>query len=80
LRRSHALSRAISWRSFGRVLPPYPDLILAAVFAMIPLEASEEELQDFADKLHAALCELICKDSAQIRVGAVCSEAGAWTQ
>jgi hypothetical protein len=64
----------------GGVLPPYPDLILAAVVTAIRLEASEEELQDFANKLHAALCKQIGEDAAQIGVEMVRSKAGAWIQ
>jgi hypothetical protein len=80
MRRSQALAQAVSWRSVGRVLPPNPDLIVAAVVTVIQLEASGEEQEDFADKFHAALCELIWEDSAQIRAGAVCSKTGAWIQ
>jgi hypothetical protein len=61
-------------------LPPYWDLIVAPVLTAIRLEASGEELQDFADKLHAALCNQIGEDGARIRAGAVCSKAGAWIQ
>jgi hypothetical protein len=80
MRQSHGLAQVISWRSVGRVLPHYPDLIVAPVLTAIWRVASEEELQDFADKFQPALCDQIGEDGAQIRVGAVCSNAGAWIQ
>jgi hypothetical protein len=77
MRQSHVLARAISWKCFWGILPPYPNLIIVPMLQAIRLEASEEELQDSADKFQPALCEQICEDSAQIRVEAVCSNAGA---
>lgn len=80
MRQSQTLAKAISWTSIGRILPPNPDLIVAVVLTAIRPEASEEELQDSADKLHTALCEPIGEDAAQIRAGAVYSEARARIQ
>jgi hypothetical protein len=80
VRQSQVLPRATSRKCFWGVLPPNPNLIVAAVLTAIWLDASEEELQDFANKLHAALCDQIGEDTAQIRAGAVCSKAGAWIQ
>jgi hypothetical protein len=80
MRQSQALPRGTSRKCFGEVLPLSPDLIVAAVLTAIWLDASEEELQASADKLHSALCEQLGEDGVQIQVGAVWSNAGAYIQ